>query len=129
MGKLMQLFGLTDMHKTDEKYLRMNPIQRQAEIDAASQSAEPIGIFSPEEFDVEFRGQVVTIKKGFHQYSPSFAVWALQKYGSHSKYGKTYRTVDDKLVENPEINDEPPADYEAKEGEFVEKPKRAKKAE
>lgn len=69
-------------------------------------------IWSPEDFRTKFQGEIVEIKKGLNPYAPHFAIWALDKYGPHSKYGKTYRTEvvngKQKQVENPVILDYDP---------------------
>lgn len=113
MGKYFQLFGMVESKEMDDYYANMKPAQRQAEIDKLVGSANTIGIYSPESFPVEFAGEIITIEAGWHQYSAGFAVWALQKYGKGSRYGQTYRTVDGKMIANPELLDENPAGEEA----------------
>ena len=113
MGKYFQLFGMVESREMDDYYANMKPAQRQAEIDKLVGSANTIGIYSPETFKVEYAGEVITIEAGWHQYSSGFAVWALQKYGKGSAYGKTYRTIDGNMVANPELLDENPAGDEA----------------
>jgi hypothetical protein len=81
-------------------------------IENLTKSAESIYVYSPEEFSVKYGGGIVTIKKGFHPYAPSFAVWAVVKYGPSSIYGKTFRTVKvdgkEKQVPNPVLLDYDP---------------------
>lgn len=109
MGRLFQLFGMVDQKDMADEFAKLSPQNRQAEIDKLVSSANTIGIYSPETFSVMYRKEIVTIKSGWHEYSAGFAVWALQKYGKGSKYGKTYRTdADGKMVENPELLDEAP---------------------
>jgi hypothetical protein len=115
MGKLFQLFGMVELREMSDEFATITPQQRQERIDKLASSSKLIGMYSPEEFPVMFRGEVVTIKKGWHEYSPQFAVWALQKYGKGSKYGKTYRTVNGKEVANPELLDEAPAGEKAEQ--------------
>ena len=90
--------------------LRLPWREREQAIRAIS-GTKPLTIWSPESFKVKFQGEIVEIKKGLHQYAPHFAIWALDKYGPHSTYGKTYRTevVDEKQkqVPNPTVYDEP----------------------
>ncbi len=109
MGRLFQLFG---MEKSDE-FDTMLPKKRQDEIAKIHDGTTLVGIYSPETFTVSFRGEIVAIKEGWHEYAPAFGVWALQKYGKGSRYGQTYRTVDGKMIANPELLDENPAGDEA----------------
>ena len=109
MGKLFQLFC---MEKSDQ-FDAMNTAQRQDEIRKIHDGTSLVGMYSPETFTVSFRGEIVTIKEGWHEYAPAFGVWALQKYGKGSLYGKTYRTVDGKMAENPVLLDENPSGEEA----------------
>ena len=109
MGRLFQLFGMVDQKDMADEFAKMSPQKRQAEIDNLVSSSKLIGIYSPETFEVMFRKDIVTIKAGWHEYGAGFAVWALQKYGKGSKYGKTYRTDSSgKMIENPELLDEAP---------------------
>lgn len=85
--------------------------EREAAIKGIS-GTKPISIWSPEDFKAKFQGEIVEIKRGLNQYAPHFAIWALDKYGPYSKYGKTYRTEvingKQKQVENPVIYDYDP---------------------
>jgi len=124
MGKNFQLFGMVEQRNMDEPYYSMKPAERLAAIEALAQSTELIGMYSPEEFTVSFHGKAVTIKQGWNEYAPVFAVWALQKYGKGSKYGKTFRTDESgKMVFNPELLDENP------DGEAVKRTRKAKTEE
>lgn len=109
MGRLFQLFGMVEQKDMADEFAKMSPQNRQAAIDDLVSSSKLIGIYSPETFETMYRKEIVTIKAGWHEYSAGFAVWALQKYGKGSKYGKTYRTLQDgKTIENPELLDEAP---------------------
>lgn len=116
MGKLFQLFNMVDLRDQETEFASLKPQERQARIDALASSTKLIGIYSPEEFVVKFRDELVTIKAGWHEYAPQFAVWALQKYGKGSSYGPTYRSGEDgkTLIANPVLSDEPPAGEEKK---------------
>ena len=110
MGRLFQLFNMVDLREQAPEVAKLKPQERQAEIERIHNSTNLVGIWSPETFTVSFRGEVVTIKQGWNEYAPSFGVWALQKYGKGSLYGKTFHTGDDgKIIDNPEILDEPPS--------------------
>lgn len=109
------------------KILQINdlpaPKQQEATKELAN-SPNSIGVYSPEDFKVKFAGAVVTVKRGFNQYAPAFAVWLVQKYGPESLYGKTYRSEQREVkgvmkwveVENPVLLDYDPT-VEAKEPE------------
>ena len=116
MGKYFQLFNMVDLRDQETEIASLRPQERQARIDALANSTKLIGIYSPEAFDVDFRGEIVTIKAGWNEYAPMFAVWALQKYGKGSTYGPTFRTAADgkTLIANPVVSDEPPAGEEKK---------------
>lgn len=79
------------------KVLDLNKIQKPKEREAATAKllagTESLGVYSPEDVTVIFNGEPTTVKKGFHTYSPAFAVWLVQKYGPESTYGKCYYTV------------------------------------
>lgn len=110
MGRIFQLLGMVDPRTVDEDIAKLSPVQRHNEIEKVCNGSKLVGLYSPSEFAVSFAGEIVTIKEGWHQYAPQFAVWALGKYGKGSRYGKTYRSAaDGKLIENPELLDEAPA--------------------
>lgn len=108
MGRIFQLCGMVPNRELSDEVAGMKDLQRHAEIEQIASGGKLIGIYSPEEFNVQFRGEVVTILQGWNQYGAAFAVWALHKYGKGSKYGQTYRTVDGETVPNPQILDENP---------------------
>jgi len=113
MGKILDILALPYKERVDA----LN------EIDT---SVEPIGIFSPIDFKVRFKGRFHEIKSGFKKYAPGFALFILDKFGPHSSYGKTFSSdKDGNPLQNPVLLDYDPAPKQKQKPEPGTNPKDA----